>query len=212
MENTQAQKRNIKVSDTNVVSLAKGKIQPQATELEEAVLGAMMLDKKGLDEVIDILKPEIFYKQAHRIIFEAVHELFTNTQPIDILTVSNQLRTMGQLDEAGGDYYLVQLSQKVASSAHIVYHARIIIQKHIQRELIRVSGEIIHDAFDETIDVLDLIDGAESKLFEITNGNFNKGAETAADLVKQALNKIEEMGKQEGLSGVPSGFRDVDKV
>ena len=212
MENTQAQKRNIKVSDTNVVSLAKGKLQPQAIELEEAVLGAMMLDKKGLDEVIDILKAEIFYKQGHRIIFEAIHELFTNTQPIDILTVSNQLRTMGQLEEAGGDYYLVQLSQKVASSAHIVYHARIIIQKHIQRELIRVSGEIIHDAFDETIDVLDLIDGAESKLFDITNGNFNKGAETAADLVKQALTKIEEMGKQEGLSGVPSGFRDVDKV
>ena len=212
MENTQAQKRNIKVSDTNVVSLAKGKLQPQAIELEEAVLGAMMIDKKGLDEVIDILKPDIFYKQAHRIIFEAIHELFTNTQPIDILTVSNQLRTMGNLDEAGGDYYLVQLSQKVASSAHIVYHARIIIQKHIQRELIRVSGEIIHDAFDETIDVLDLIDGAESKLFDITNGNFNKGAETAESLVKQALNKIEEMGKQEGLSGVPSGFRDVDKV
>jgi replicative DNA helicase len=212
MENTQAQKRNIKVSDTNVVSLAKGKLQPQAIDLEEAVLGAMMLDKKGLDEVIDILKPEIFYKQAHRIIFEAIYELFSNTEPIDILTVSNQLRSMGQLDEAGGDYYLVQLSQKVASSAHIVYHARIIIQKHIQRELIRVSGEIIHDAFDETKDVLDLIDGAESKLFEITNGNFNKGAETAESLVKQALNKIEEMGKQEGLSGVPSGFRDVDKV
>ncbi len=212
MENTQAQKRNIKVNDTNVVSLAKGKLQPQAMDLEEAVLGAMMLDKKGLDEVIDILKPEIFYKQSHRIIFEAIHELFTNTQPIDILTVSNQLRTMGQLEEAGGDYYLVQLSQKVASSAHIVYHARIIIQKHIQRELIRVSGEIIHDAFDETIDVLDLIDGAESKLFDITNGNFNKGAETAESLVKQALNKIEEMGKHDGLSGVPSGFRDVDKV
>jgi replicative DNA helicase len=212
MENSQPQQRNVRVGDANVVNLAKGKIQPQAIDLEEAVLGAMMIDKKGLDEVIDILTPEIFYKPAHRVIFSAVMSLFENTQPIDILTVSNELRTNGNLDEAGGDYYLVQLSQKISSSAHIEYHARIIIQKHIQRELIRVSGEITRDAFDETIDVLDLIDGAENKLFEITNGNFNKGAETAQSLVKQALEKIQEMGQKEGLSGVPSGFRDVDKV
>ncbi|MEN8138632.1 MAG: replicative DNA helicase [Bacteroidota bacterium] len=212
MENTQHQQRSVRVSDANVVNLAKGKIQPQALDLEEAVLGAMMIDKKGLDEVIDILSPEIFYKPAHQEIFRAILSLFENTQPIDILTVSNELKTKGKLEEAGGDYYLVQLSQKVSSSAHIEFHARIIIQKNIQRELIRVSGEIIKDSYDETIDVLDLIDGAENKLFEITNGNFNKGAETAQSLVRQAVEKIQEMGQKEGLSGVPSGFAKVDKV
>jgi len=212
MENTQAQQRKIRVGDANVVNLAKGKIQPQAIDLEEAVLGAMMIDKKGLDEVVDILNPDIFYKPDHQVIFRAILNLFENTEPIDILTVSNELRRMGELDAAGGDYYLVQLSQKISSSAHVEFHARIIIQKYIQRELIRVSGEIIHDSYDETIDVLDLIDGAENKLFEITNGNFNKGAETAQSLVRQALDNIQEMGKKEGLSGVPSGFTKVDKV
>ncbi|MCK5782562.1 MAG: replicative DNA helicase [Flavobacteriales bacterium] len=212
MENIQTQRRSVTVSDPNIVTLAKGKIQPQAVDLEEAVLGAMMIDKKGLDEVVDILTPDVFYKPAHKLIFEAVMVLFEETKPIDILTVSNQLRTVGKLDEAGGDYYLVQLSQKVSSSAHIDYHARIIIQKNIQRELIRVSGEIIRDSYDETIDVLDLIDGAENKLFEITNGNFNKGAETSQSLVRQALDKIQEMGTKDGLSGVPSGFKKVDLV
>ena len=212
MEYTQQQQRNIRVGDPNVVNLAKGRIQPQATDLEEAVLGAMMIDKKGLDEVIDILREDMFYKKDHQIIYKAIYNLFEKTQPIDILTVANELKTMGQLAEAGGEYYLVQLSQKVSSSAHAEFHARIIIQKHIQRELIRVSGEIIKDAYDETIDVLDLIDGSEEKLFDITSGSFNKGAETAESLVKQALDNIEKMGKQKGLSGVPSGFRDVDKV
>jgi replicative DNA helicase len=112
----------------------------------------------------------------------------------------------------GGDYYLVQLTQKVSSSAHIEYHARIILQKYIQRSLIKISTEIIEDSYDETQDVFDLLDTAESKLYDVTQGNIKKSTETAQSLVIQAKKKIEEISNKDGLSGVPSGFSDVDKL
>jgi len=122
----------IKVDKTTIINLEKGKLPPQALELEEAVLGAMMIDKKGVDEVIDILQPDAFYKDAHKNIFEAIVQLFNETQPIDLLTVSAQLKKTGKLDLSGGDYYLIQLTQKISSSAHIEFHSRIILQKFIQ--------------------------------------------------------------------------------
>ena len=145
---------------SNVISLEKGKIPPQAIDLEEVVLGAMMIDKKGVDEVIDILSVESFYKDAHQLIFEAILQLFEASQPIDLLTVSAQLRKNQRLDIVGGDFYLIGLTQKVSSSAHIEFHARIILQKFIQRSLIKISNEIIEDSFDETKDVFDLLDKA----------------------------------------------------
>ena len=169
MEKVQQAKQNV-VNKNNVISLERGKIPPQAIDLEEVVLGAMMIDKKGVDEIIDILNPDVFYKDAHKHIFEAIYNLFENSEPIDLLTVSNQLRKNAKLDNAGGDYYLVQLTQKVASSAHIEFHARIILQKYIQRSLIKISNEIIEDSYDETTDVFDLLDKAESKLYEVTQG------------------------------------------
>lgn len=194
----------------NVITLEKGKLPPQAVDLEEAVLGAMMIDKKGVDEAIDILKPEAFYKEAHRYIFEAIETLFQSTQPIDILTVSTQLRKNGKLEAAGGDFYLINLTQKIASSAHIEFHSRIILQKFIQRSLIKISNEIIEDAYDETSDVFELLDQAESKLYDVTQGNIKKSTETAESLVAQAKKRIEEIGKREGLSGIPTGFHKLD--
>ena len=117
----------IKVDKTTIINLEKGKLPPQALDLEEAVLGAMMIDKKGVDEVIDILQPDAFYKEAHKHIFEAIVQLFTDTQPIDLLTVSAQLKKNGKLELAGGDFYLIQLTQKISSSAHIEFHSRIIL-------------------------------------------------------------------------------------
>lgn len=128
MEKVQ-QAKQINYDRGNVISLEKGKIPPQALDLEEVVLGAMMIDKKGVDEIIDILNPDVFYKEAHQYIFEAIYKLFENSEPIDLLTVSSQLKKDSRLELAGGDYYLVQLTQKVASSAHIEFHARIILQK-----------------------------------------------------------------------------------
>jgi replicative DNA helicase len=202
----------VKVDKTTIINLEKGKLPPQAVDLEEAVLGAMMIDKKGVDDVIDILQPDAFYKDAHRHIFEAILQLFTETQPIDILTVSTQLKKNGKLDVAGGDFYLIQLTQKIASSAHIEFHSRIILQKFIQRSLIRISSEIIEESYDESADVFDLLDKAESKLYEVTQGNIKRSSETAQSLVLQAKKKIEEISKKEGLSGVETGFHNLDKL
>ncbi len=197
---------------SQVISLEKGKLPPQATDLEEVVLGAMMIDKKGVDEVIDILNAEVFYKEAHQHIFEAIHTLFENSEPVDLLTVSAQLKKDAKLDAAGGEFYLVQLTQRVSSSAHIEFHARIILQKYIQRSLIKISNEIIEDSYDETTDVFDLLDNAEAKLYEITQGNIKRSSETAQSLVIQAKKRIEEIANREGLSGIPSGFTKVDKL
>ncbi|WP_149206375.1 replicative DNA helicase [Flavobacterium johnsoniae] len=202
----------VKVDKTTIINLEKGKLPPQVLDLEEAVLGAMMIDKKGVDDVIDILQPDAFYKDAHKHIFEAILQLFTETQPIDLLTVSTQLKKNGKLELAGGDFYLIQLTQKIASSAHIEFHSRIILQKFIQRSLIRISSEIIEESYDETTDVFDLLDKAESKLYEVTQGNIKRSSETAQSLVLQAKKRIEEIAGKEGLSGVATGFEKLDEV
>ncbi|KGO79109.1 MULTISPECIES: replicative DNA helicase [Flavobacterium] len=202
----------VKVDKSSIINLEKGKLPPQALDLEEAVLGAMMIDKKGVDEVIDILQPDAFYKEAHKFIFEAIVQLFNDTQPIDLLTVSAQLKKNGKLDQVGGDFYLIQLTQKISSSAHIEFHSRIILQKFIQRSLIKISSEIIEEAYDETTDIFDLLDQAESKLYEVTQGNIKRSSETAQSLVIQAKKRIEEIAGKEGLSGVATGFHDLDKL
>lgn len=195
-----------------VINLEKGKLPPQALDLEEAVLGAMLIDRKEFNNVIDKLSPEVFYKEAHQHIFSAIQTLFNNSEPTDLLTVANQLKKDGKLDAIGGDYYLVNLTQKVASSAHIEYHSHIIIQKHIQRRLISISSEIIENAYDDTIDIFDLLDDAETKLFDITQGNLKKSSEEAQDLVKKAIDKIQEISNKKGMSGVQTGFKGIDEL
>ncbi|WP_299010452.1 replicative DNA helicase [uncultured Tenacibaculum sp.] len=211
MERTQSLK-GTKIDKAKIISLEKGKLPPQALELEEAVLGAMMIDKKGIDEVIDILHPEAFYDKRHQEIYDAIYALFQNSEPIDLLSVSNQLKKNGKLDLAGGDFYLIGLTQKVASSAHIEFHSRIILEKYIQRRLISISSEIIENAYDETMDVFDLLDDAEGKLFEVTQGNLKKGAERADSLVQQSINKIQEISTKEGMSGLATGFTKLDAL
>jgi replicative DNA helicase len=204
--------QNLRVDRNSIINLEKGKIPPQAIDLEEVVLGAMMIDKKGVDEVIDILNSEAFYKESHQYIFEAILSLFENSEPIDLLTVSSQLKKNNRLELAGGDFYLISLTQKVSSSAHIEFHARIILQKYIQRSLIKISNEIIEESYDETKDVFDLLDKAEAKLYDVTQGNIKKSSETAQSLVIQAKKKIEAISNKDGLSGIPSGFDKIDKL
>lgn len=211
MENVQFNTKN-RSGKGNVISLEKGKLPPQALDLEEAVLGAMMIDKEAIDTVIDILHPDVFYKEAHQHIYKAIFTLFQTSQPADLLTVSEQLKKDGNLEAAGGDYYLIHLTQKVASTAHVEYHARIVLEKYIKRSLIRISGKIEEESFDETSDVFDVLDGAEAKLFEISQGNLKKSSEDAQTLVSQAIKHIEEISKKEGMSGVPSGFEKVDAI
>jgi replicative DNA helicase len=201
-----------KSDKSRLISLEKGKIPPQAVELEEAVLGAMMIDKKGIDDVIDVLSSDAFYDQKHQEVYAVIYELFQNSEPIDLLTVSNLLKKNGKLEFVGGDFFLIRLTQKVASSAHIEFHARIILQKYIQRKLISISSEIIENAYDESTDVFELLDDAEAKLFEVTQGNLKKSSEAAGSLVKQALKKIQEIGNSEGMSGLETGFTKLDAL
>ena len=168
------QRRNTR--STRTASKAKpvdeyGHLQPQAPEIEEAVLGALMIEKDAYSIVSEILRPESFYEHRHQLLYKAITTLAMRQQPIDILTVAEQLRTTGDLEEVGGPFYITQLSGKVASSAHIEYHARIIAQKFLARELITFTSNIQTLAFDETQDVDELMQQAEGKLFEISQKN-----------------------------------------
>ncbi len=190
-----------------------GKLPPQATDLEEAVLGALMLEKDALSSVIDVLKAEVFYRDNHQKIFAAIKDLFEKSQPIDILTVTAQLRKQGDLEMIGGAYYITELTSRVASAANIEFHSRIIIQKYIQRELIRISTETINSAYEDSSDVLDLLDKAEKNLFEIAQSNLRRDARKMDDLVQEALRDIESLkDKKDGLTGVASGFTGLDRM
>jgi len=200
-------------SDVDHNAFQYGKIQPQAIPLEEAVLGAIMLDKNALPTVLDILQPDSFYLEKHTHIYQAMLRLFEKTHPIDILTVHEELKTEGHIEAVGGPNYLVDLTNRVASAANIEYHARIISQKHIQRELIRASTTIIQDSFDDTKDVFELLDDAERNLFEITQQNLNRGFQAIGSLAIKAQKQLEELAsKSEGLTGIPSGFTELDRL
>jgi len=199
--------------EADLGGLQFGRIQPQAIPLEEAVLGAIMIDKNALPSVLDILQPASFYVEGHQRIYEAMLKLFEKTHPIDILTVHEELKIADNLDKVGGANYLVELSNRVASAANIEYHARIISQKYIQRELIRASTTIIKDSFDDTKDVFELLDDAERNLFDITQQNLNRGFESIGTLAIRAQKQLEELSeKSEGLTGIPSGFTELDRL
>ena len=186
-----------------------GKVQPQAIPLEEAVLGALMLDREALPMVIEVLKPESFYLESHQHIYRAILHLFNNNLPIDILTVTERMRVAGTLDLVGGGYYLVELSYRVASAANIEYHSRIIQQKHIQRQLIEFGTRTIRDAYEDVEDVFNLLDNAEAEMMAIQD--FQVGAEkNTSELGRGVLKDLELRASQKGLVGVPCGIVDID--
>lgn len=211
--NSKDRKQKRRGASIDLSTMVYGKVPPQAKDLEEAVLGAVMLEKTAFDTVIEILKPECFYVEAHQRIFRAMQGLANKSQPIDILTVAEELRSREELDVVGGAYYVTKLTNAVVSAANIEAHARIILQKFIQRELIRISGEIIGDAYEDSTDVFDLLDDAESKLFEITNNHLRKNFDTIDSVLVKTIQRIEDMRhKNEDVTGVPSGFSQLDKV
>ncbi|PKP54190.1 MAG: replicative DNA helicase [Bacteroidetes bacterium HGW-Bacteroidetes-1] len=215
-KSTRKPKNNFAISPNDQqrdLLLQHGRVPPQATDLEDVVLGAMMLEKDAVNAVIDILQPGVFYKEAHQKIFEAIQNLFTKSEPIDILTVTNELRLAGHLEIVGGPYYISQLTNRVVSAANIEFHARIILQKHIQRELIRISSDIIKDAYEDTTDVFDLLDKAESGLFSVSETNLRRSFSTMPDLVQAAIKDIENAKNNESnLRGVPSGYSELDRI
>src|SRR5688572_13343973 len=213
LTNLNKDRKQRRKSTYDLSTMVYGKVPPQAKELEEAVLGAIMLEKNAFDTVVEILKPECFYVEAHQRIFKAMQSLSHKSQPIDILTVVEELKTREELDMVGGPYYVTKLTNAVVSSAHIETHARIILQKFIQRELIRVSGEIIGDAYEDSTDVFDLLDDAESKLFEITSNHLRKNFDTIDSVLVKTIQRIEDLRQRnEDVTGVPSGFSGLDRV
>jgi replicative DNA helicase len=189
------------------------KLQPQARDLEEAVLGALMLEKHAPEKVASYLKSEAFYVDAHQLIYGAIISLFTLGHPVDILTVTEQLRKDGTLESAGGAYYITSLTNKISSAANIEYHAHIVIQKSIQRQLITVAGEIGEKAFEETSDAFELLDQSEKQLFEIKNSTMTKNYDEVSDLIAKAIKDIEESTADgEGLTGIPTGFTELDRM
>lgn len=188
-------------------------LQPQALELEEAVLGALMIEQDAYIEVSDILKAESFYDHRHKVIYSAVTSLYISQRPIDILTVTEQLKSTGQLEEAGGAVYIAMLAGKVTSSAHIEYHAQIIAQKAIAREIISYSGELQAKAFDSTTDVSELLQEAEGQLFQITHRNVKKDFSSIDSVLADAMTRIKTAASRaKGMSGLASGFKALDDV
>ena len=190
-----------------------GHLQPQAPEIEEAVLGALMIERDAYSIVSEILRPESFYEYRHQLLYKAITSLAMRQQPIDILTVAEQLRSTGDLEEVGGPFYITQLSGKVASSAHIEYHARIIAQKFLARELITFTSNIQTMAFDETQDVDELMQQAEGKLFEISQKNMKKDYTQINPVIQEAYEMLQKAAaRTDGLSGLESGFYALDKM
>ena len=211
INNNRTTRRKAPAADLS--SMMYGKIPPQARELEEAVLGAILLEKSAFDTVTEILKPECFYVEAHQMVFEAMQGLQQKNMPIDMLTVVEELKFREQLDLIGGAYYISKLTNVVVSTANIEAHARIVLQKFIQRELIRISGEVIANAYEDSTDVFDLLDDSETKMFNITNNYLKKNFVDIGDALAHAVNRIDELRtKKEEISGVPSGFTSLDRI
>ena len=208
----QARRRTRPTHEPEIVS-EFGKLPPQDTSLEDAVLGALMLEKDAYNNVCEILKPEAFYNPANQRIYEAIQSLAANGKPIDMLTVTDQLRTNKVLDEVGGALRISELTGLVSSAANVEFHARIVAQKYLARELISYSSQVQSLAFDESIDVYDLMLEAEGKLFEISKNTLKRDVIPIENAVQDAIHKIEEAAnRQSGLSGLETGFHKLDRL
>lgn len=190
-----------------------GKIPPQAIEMEEAVLGALMIEKDALTNVIEILQPNSFYREANQRVYKSILTLFAKSEPIDLLTVTQQLRTTGELEFCGGAHYLAKLTSKVNSAANIEYHARIISQASIKRDLIQVASSILRDAYEDTHDVFELMDKTEQTFFEISERNIRKNYADASAIMKATIDELEaKKNNKDGLTGIASGFTALDRL
>ncbi len=205
---------NARSRKQDLSTMVFGKVPPQSLELEEAVLGACMLEKDTFAQVLEVIQSaECFYLDAHQKIYAAMRRLFDKGTPVDLLTITDELRKTNELEIVGGAYALTRLTMSVMSSAHVEAHARIVMEKFIQRELIRISGSVISDAYEDSTDVFDLLDKAETGLYEITDKHLRKNFKSLQDVLVQTMNEIDEARKKtDDLTGVPSGFKGLDQL
>jgi replicative DNA helicase len=195
------------------ISESLGKLPPQAIDLEEAILGALMLEKNALTAVVEFLRPDHFYTEQHKEIYNAIIDLFKATEPVDMRTVVAQLRKNAKLEFVGGAYYIAELTSKVSSAANIEYHARIIIEMAIKRDLIQIASQMHQDAYEDTTDVFELLDKTEQSIFQISDTNLRKNYDNMKSLMYRAIQELQEKkNHKDGLTGVPSGFSRLDRV
>ncbi len=211
--NHMAEIRRIPVEGRFEAEHVSGRVPPQAVDIEAAVLGAMLLDKSSIAKVIEVLTDDAFYKEAHRKIFQAIIALFERSEPADVITVIEELRRRGQLDQIGGEIYITELTMKVTSSANIEFHARIILEKSLLRNLITSTSEISTRAFQDTEDAFALLDDAEQKIFQISDSRLKKSFLPLKEAIFKTMEMLESIhGKHSGVTGVPSGFAQIDDL
>ncbi len=189
------------------------KIPPQSIEIEKIVLGSILLEKDALMKVIEFLHYEMFYDPFHQQIYQSIKDLFENNQPIDIITLNKQLSKNKSLNLPYNSSYIIQLTNNVASAANIEYHAKIILEKYIRRQLINTGSDIISLSYNDSIDILDTIDQTEQKLFNITDYNIKKNFYHISSIINESLKQMKSLTKtEEGLIGIPSGFKALDNI
>ncbi len=192
---------------------AEGRVPPQAIDVETAVLGAMLLDKEAIAKALEVLGAESFYRPAHQSIFSAMTSLFERSEPVDLITLTEELRRRGELEKIGGEFYLTELAGRVSSAANVEYHAHIVLEKALMRQLIGASSEVISRAYNETEDALGLLDEAEQKIFDISEQRLKKGFISMNAAVHKTMDLLQSIhGKHSGVTGVPSGFSDLDNL
>ncbi|PSQ84797.1 MAG: replicative DNA helicase [Bacteroidetes bacterium QS_3_64_15] len=190
-----------------------GRVPPQAVDVEKSVLGAMLIEREAIPQVIEILPPEAFYDGKHQKIYEAVQDLFERGNPVDLVTLTEELRRRDQLEDIGGAYYLTDLTTEVASAANVEYHSRIIAEKSLLRKMIETMTTVVRKAYDPGADAFELLDEAESKIFRISDNQLRKAAAPMNEVVKDTLERLETIHDQDtGITGVPSGFPKLDDL
>jgi len=213
METKQKKKQWVEKRPTGANLNIFGKSAPQVKELEGAVLGAIMLESKAFDLVSGILKPESFYSEQNQLVYKAIVQLATASKPTDFMMVVQQLKTNEQLDIVGGPYGVTKLTESVVSSANIEYHARIIAEKYILRELAILGAEMQHDAFEDSADVFDLLDQVDGKLSQIISGNNQKPFTGITEALVKSIQRIEELRMIDSdITGIPSRFQSLNKI
>ena len=213
--NTGKKKSSTASKNTNleIIGLESGKKPPQATEIEEAVLGALLLEPNAITEVMDVLTPECFYNEANRKIFQAICTLASSHRPIDIFTVTEELKKVNDLEICGGPYYLSQLSMRIGAAAYLDYHAKILVQKYIQRELINISYQVQKNSFDDSMPVDDLLDNTQQSIFNLADRNMRRETRSVREVITDTIENImANQNRTDGLSGVPSGYTGIDTV
>lgn len=190
-----------------------GRVPPQATDVEQSVLGAMLIEREAIPRAVEILPPEAFYLSKHQKVYSAILSLFERGNPVDLITLTEELRRRGELEEVGGPYYLTELTTKVASAANVEYHARIIAEKSLLRRMIETMTTLVGTAYEPSTDAFELMDKAESEIFQISDSQLRRSATSMNEVIKQTLQQLEAIhGREGGITGVPSGFRRLDDM